>query len=116
MSLASNATPSQAIRCGDRNHRGSIARQRKNATTTPREQALAIVDVVRKRIADSQPLPDLDKYRLGDTTWGELLDVLTADELSAIADAYGGDDISEDDNRDYQDLSAYNLLIYKEIL
>src|SRR5687767_5772068 len=92
MSLHSSATPSQAVRHGDRAHKASIARQRKAATASPREQAEAISQVIRKRVTDGQPVPDLDKYRLDDDVWAELLDVLTADELGAVADACNGDD------------------------
>ena len=81
----------QAIRCGNRNHRASIARQRKHGTATARQQAEAIAAIVRKRIADQQPVPDLDMYRLDDQTWSDLMSILTADELSAVADAYSGD-------------------------
>src|SRR5688572_12982407 len=64
----------------------------KPPTASPREQAEAISQVIRKRVTDGQPVPDLDKYRLDDDVWAELLDVLTADELGAVADACNGDD------------------------
>jgi hypothetical protein len=89
---------SKPARNGDYRHAQSLGQQRKYATTSPREQAEAIAKVVRKRLSDSQAVPDLDKYRLDASTWAELLDVLTADELSAVADACGGDDLDGDDD------------------
>jgi hypothetical protein len=98
MSIPTTRPPNQAVRCGDRNHKASIARQRKAATASPRQQAEAIAKVVRKRLSDGQTPPDLDKYRLDDQTWGELLEVLDAHELSLVADACGGDDLGGDED------------------
>jgi hypothetical protein len=94
MNLPVNTAQNQAIGCGDRNHKASITRQRKAASaTSPVQQAQAIASVVRKRLADGQAVPDLDRYRLDDATWAELLDILGANELSAIADVCVGDDL-----------------------
>lgn len=99
MSLATNPAPSQALRCGDRNHKASIARQRKAAgTTTPHQQAEAIAAIVRKRLSDGQAVPDLDRYNLTDAVWSELMAILDADELTAVADAAGGDDLDDGDD------------------
>ena len=95
MSLQIHPATSQAVRHGDRRHAASIARQRQHATHNPRQQAEAIAKIVRKKISDQQAVPDLDRYGLNDAVWAELLDILSADELSALADACGGDDISE---------------------
>jgi hypothetical protein len=97
MSLQTQPTPSQATRCGDRNHKAGITRQRK-AAASPCEQATAIANIIRKRIADGQAIPDLDRYGLTDTVWAELLDILDADELSTIADACGADNSDDSDD------------------
>ena len=98
MSLQTPPAPSQAIRCGDRAHKASIARQRKHATTTPRQQAEAIAKVIRTRIADGQSLPDLDRYGLTDVVWSELMSILDGDELTMVADSCGGDDLDDGDD------------------
>src|SRR5688572_15877521 len=85
-------TQSKPTRNADYRHAQSLGRQRKAAgTTTPHQQAQAIAAIVRKRLADGQTPPDLDRYNLTDATWSELMALLDADELSAIADACGGD-------------------------
>src|SRR5687768_10746449 len=98
MSVHTPHAQNQAIRHGDRRHAASIGRQRKIATATPREQAQAIASIVRKRVADGQPAPDLDRYNLTDATWNELLAILDGDELTAVGDAAGSDDTCDGDD------------------
>jgi hypothetical protein len=87
----------QALCNADLRHAQSLGRQRKAADAiSPHAQAIAAI--VRKRIADGQALPDLDRYRLDDETWTELMAILDADALSAVADACGGDDLDGDDD------------------
>jgi hypothetical protein len=87
---------SKPTRNADLQHRQSLGRQRKHAgAVSPHEQAEAIAKIVRARIADQQPVPDLDHYNLTDATWGELLVILDADELTAVGDAAGGDDTDD---------------------
>ena len=83
----------QAIRNGDYRHRQLIGRQRKHAASSPAEQAQAVACIIRKRLADSQPLPDLDAYNLSDDAWTELVDLLGSDELMAVTHAGGQDDV-----------------------
>jgi hypothetical protein len=96
---------SKPTRNADYRHAQSLGRQRKAAATTPREQALAVAQVVRKRIADGQAVPDLDRYGLTNAVWAELLDILDADELSAIGEACGGDDLEDESEPSFGDLT-----------
>jgi hypothetical protein len=94
-------TQSKPTRNADLRHAQSLGRQRKaTSIASPGEQAASIAAVVRKRIADGQPVPDLDRYRLDNATWTELLDALDADELSAVADACGADGLDDSDDSD----------------
>jgi hypothetical protein len=78
-------------RNADLRHKQSLGRQRKHAVGTPRSQAEAIASVIRKRTLDGMRLPDLDRYNLNDAIWAELLGILDADEITAVADACGSD-------------------------
>jgi hypothetical protein len=97
--FAMSLPASKHTRNADYRHAQSLGQQRKAAgTTTPREQAQVIASIVRKRVADGQPVPDLDRYNLTDATWSELLAILDGDELTAVGDAAGGDDTDDTAN------------------
>src|SRR5688572_5868838 len=83
----------QAVRNGDYRHRQSIGCQRMYAASSPAEQAQAVACIIRKRLADSQPLPDLDTYNLSNDTWTELVDLLGSDELMAVTHVSGQNDV-----------------------
>jgi hypothetical protein len=89
---------SKPTRNADYRHAQSLGQQCKAAdAVNPHAQAQAIAAIVRKRIADGQAVPDLDRYHLDDETWTELMAILDADALSAVADTCGGDDLDDSD-------------------
>jgi hypothetical protein len=89
MSLQTPIAQNQAVRCGDRNRKASLARQCKNARITPVEMAGALVKIIRDRLATGHPL-GADYFRnLPDDTWSELVTLLAPGELDAVYEACG---------------------------
>ena len=109
MSLPATRPANQALRCGDRRHAASLTRQRAHATYTPAQTAAAIAKVVRKRLADGQPLDAVHFRNLDDATWSELIAELTDDELLAVQfaqDPY--DPVDTDDASDEPSIDDLN--------
>jgi hypothetical protein len=49
---------------------------------------------------------DLDRYNLTHAVWSELMAILDADELTAVADATGGDDLDDGDEPSLEEWTA----------
>jgi hypothetical protein len=96
---------SKPTRNADLRHAQSLGHQRKAAGATPHEQAMSIAAIIRKRLSDGQPVPDLDRYGLTDAVWAELLDILDADELGAVGDACRGNDLEDESEPSSGDLT-----------
>jgi hypothetical protein len=88
--FAMSLPASKPTRNADYRHAQSLGRQCQNVTASPRQQAEAIAAIVRKRLSDGQPLPNLNEYNLSDNVWNELCGILTSDELAEVNVACAG--------------------------
>jgi hypothetical protein len=94
MSLPATRPANQAVRCGNRLHAASIARQRaRQNEITPHYNAQCIHRIIQKRMAEGQPIEDLSQYGLDDAAWSELVALLSNEEIEAVNAASGQDDI-----------------------
>lgn len=89
--------PGKPTRNSDLRHAQSVGRRRKAAPPTAAHRAKCVQRFIQKSMAEGRPI-DLAPHGLDDTTWSELVALLSNEELAVVNAASGQSEPDDDDD------------------